>query len=120
LDGPCIIHRDFRPGNMIIHQNTLRGIIDWSSARSSLAEEDFCSIEHGEWGDFNGYKNVFLDGYRSIRTVPSYNAVITLLRQNTAIAVIGFTGKRNTWNNMHARPYIFNRKYMDMLDCGKL
>ncbi|WP_052694645.1 hypothetical protein [Candidatus Orientia mediorientalis] len=94
VDGPSIIHRDFR--EVIIHQNTLRGIIDWLSARSGFAEDDFCSIEHGEWENFNGYKNVFLDGYRSIRTMPSYNAVIPLLRLNRAIAVIGFTVKRNT------------------------
>lgn len=119
VDGPCIIHRDFRPGNIIIHQNTLRGIIDWSSVRSGFAEDDFCSIEHGEWGNFNGYKNVFLDGYRSVRTVPSYNAVIPLLRLNRAIAVIGFTVKRNTWSNIHARPYKFNRKYIDMFGLEK-
>lgn len=119
VDGPCIIHRDFRPGNIIIHKNTLRGIIDWSSARSGFAEDDFCSIEHGEWGNFNGYKNVFLEGYRSVRTVPSYNAVIPLLRLNRAIAVIGFTVKRNTWSNIHARPYKFNRKYIDMFDFEK-
>ena len=116
VDGPCIIHRDFRPGNIIIDQNSLRGIIDWSSARSGFAEDDFCSIEHGEWGDFNGYKNVFLDGYRSIRALPNYHPIIPLLRLNRAIAVIGFTVKRSTWNNIHARPYKFNREYIDMFD----
>lgn len=116
VDGPCIIHRDFRPGNIITHENTLRGIIDWSSARSSFAEDDFCSIEHGEWGNFNGYKNVFLDGYSSIRAVPSYKTIIPLLRLNRAIALIGFTVKRNTWNNIHQRPYKFNRKYIDMFN----
>jgi hypothetical protein len=38
------------------------------------------------------------------------------LRLNRAIAVIGFTVKRNTWNNIHVRPYKFNRKYIDMFD----
>lgn len=116
VDGPCIIHRDFRPGNIITHQNTLSGIIDWSSAKSSFAEDDFCSIEHGEWGKFNGYKNVFLDGYRSVRAVPSYHAIIPLLRLNRAIAVIGFTVKRNTWDNIHQRPYKINRKYIDVFN----
>ena len=116
VDGPCIIHRDFRPGNIIIHQDSLRGIIDWSSARSGFAEDDFCSIEHGEWRNFNSYKNIFLDGYQSIRTVPHYKAIIPLLRLNRAIALIGFTVKRNTWNNIHVRPYKFNREYIDMFD----
>lgn len=41
-DGPCIIHRDFRPGNLIIGRGKIQGIIDWSSARGGFAEEDFC------------------------------------------------------------------------------
>jgi hypothetical protein len=103
-------------GNIIIHQNSLRGIIDWSSARSGFSEDDFCSIEHGEWGNFNGYKNIFLDGYQSIRTVSHCKVIIFLLRLNSTIAVIGFTVKRNTWNNIHVRPYKFNREYIDMFD----
>ena len=112
-DGPCVIHRDFRPGNIIVENNKLRGIIDWSSARASFAEDDFCSIEHGEWGDFNGYKNYFLEGYSSIRTVPDYHQVIPLLRLNRAIAVIGFTVKRGTWNTANTRPYQLNRNFID-------
>jgi len=116
VDGPRIIHRDFRPGNIIIEENALRGIIDWSSARSSFAEDDFCSIEHGEWGDFNGHKNVFLAGYSSVRKIPNYSTIMTLLRLNRAIAVIGFTVKRSTWDNVHAKVYKFNRQYVDTFD----
>ncbi len=112
-DGPCIIHRDFRPGNIIVENNKLRGIIDWSSARASFAEDDFCSIEHGEWGDFNGCKNYFLDGYSSIRAVPDYHQMMPLLRLNRAIAVVGFTVKRGTWNTADTRPYQFNRNFID-------
>lgn len=112
-DGPCIIHRDFRPGNIIVENNRLCGIIDWSSARASFAEDDFCSIEHGEWGDFNHHKENFLEGYSSIRKIPEYNKLMPLLRLNRAIAVIGFTVKRNTWNTTDSRPYQFNRKFVD-------
>lgn len=48
-DGPCIVHRDFRPGNIIVNKEKVQGVIDWSSARASFAEEDFCPIEIGEW-----------------------------------------------------------------------
>lgn len=116
VDGPCIIHRDFRPGNIITQQNKLSGIIDWSSARSGFAEDDFCSIEHGEWGDFNGHKSIFLAGYQSIRAIPNYSAIMPLLRLNRSLAVIGFTVQKNTWNNIHAKPYKFNRQYVDMFD----
>ena len=36
-----------------------------------------------------------------------------LLRLNRAIAVIGFTVKRNTWNTTDSRLYQFNRKFVD-------
>ena len=113
VDGPCMIHRDFRPGNIIIENNKLQGIIDWSSARASFAEDDFCSIEHGEWGNFNGYKKNFLAGYSSTRTIPNYHKIMPLLRLNRAIAVIGFTVKCKTWNTVHTKAYRFNRDFID-------
>lgn len=116
VDGPCIIHRDFRPGNILIKNNCLSGIIDWSSARAGFAEDDFCSIEHGEWADFNGCKNVFLKGYSSVRQVPRYQKIMPLLRLNRALAVIGFTVKQGTWNTIRAKPYHFNRKFLDTFD----
>ncbi len=113
VDGPCIIHRDFRPGNIIVENKRLRGIIDWSSARASFAEDDFCSIEHGEWKDFNHHKENFFQGYSSIRNIPAYHHLMPLLRLNRAIAVIGFTVKRNTWNSTDSRLYQGNRKFVD-------
>ena len=119
VDGPCMIHRDFRPGNIIIQNDKLSGIIDWSSARSSFAEDDFCSIEHGEWGDFCGYKDDFLNGYSSIRIIPQYHKIMPLLRLNRAIAVVGFTTKRRTWNSCHSKPYQFNRNFLDTFEFTK-
>ncbi len=48
-DGPCIIHRDFRPGNILAAHGKVQGIIDWSSGRGGFAEDDFCPLEFGEW-----------------------------------------------------------------------
>lgn len=109
IDGPCIIHRDFRPGNVLVHAGKLQGIIDWSSARTGFAEEDFCLMEHGEWPN----KKAFLAGYASIRPVPNYMAIMTLLRLNKAIGTVGFTVKRGTWENSHARIYQLNRRFLE-------
>lgn len=113
VDGPCIVHRDFRPGNLIVNDGKLQGIIDWSSARASFAEEDFCSMEHGEWAIEPVCKKSFLAGYASIRPVPDYTAIMPLLRLSKAFATIGFTVKRGTWDKSHARVYQFNRGFLN-------
>ncbi|MFI5343211.1 MAG: aminoglycoside phosphotransferase family protein [Chlamydiales bacterium] len=113
VDGPCIIHRDFRAGNVIIDNGKIRGIIDWSSGRASFAEDDFCPMEHGEWPSHPTSKKAFLSGYASIRPVPDYSAVMPFLRLNRAIATVGFTVKRGTWDNSNARVYQFNRRFLE-------
>lgn len=113
VDGPCMIHRDFRPGNLIVDKGQLRGIIDWSSGRASFAEEDFCSLEHGEWPNSPHSKKSFLHGYESIRSVPNYGKIMPLLRISKSIATIGFTVKRRTWENSSARIYQFNRQFLE-------
>lgn len=115
VDGPCVVHRDFRPGNLIVNNGELQGIIDWSGARASFAEEDFCSLEHGEWLTSSQSKMSFLEGYASVRPIPDYRRLISLLRLNKAIATIGFTVKRGTWNSNHATIYQFNRGFLEML-----
>jgi aminoglycoside phosphotransferase (APT) family kinase protein len=90
VDGPCIIHRDFRPGNVIVDSGQIKGIIDWSSGRAGFAEEDFCSMEHGLWSIRPESKKPFLAGYANIRPTPDYNPMMPLLRLNKAIATVGF------------------------------
>ncbi len=115
VDGPCMVHRDFRPGNLIVHEGKLKGIIDWAGARISFAEEDFCSWEHGEWPHNLHHKKHFLAGYASVRQAPDYASLIPLLRLNKAIATIGFTVKRGIWENSHARIYRYNRQFLEKL-----
>lgn len=112
-DGPCIVHRDFRPANLIVHNDKLQGIIDWAGARASFAEEDFCTFEHGEW-KINPYnKKSFLSGYASIRPIPAYQKLMPFLRLNKAIAIIGFTVKRGTWRSTGSSIYQHNRQFLE-------
>ncbi len=119
VDGPCVVHRDFRPGNLIIHEGKLQGIIDWAGARASFAEEDLCSLEHGEWSNNTDSKKAFLDGYASVRSVPNYHHLISFLRLSKAIATIGFTVKRGTWKSNNAGVYQYNRNFLEILFAGE-
>ncbi|MDN3509425.1 MAG: aminoglycoside phosphotransferase family protein [Candidatus Neptunochlamydia sp.] len=113
VDDPCIVHRDFRPGNMLIWQGKLQGIIDWSSARSGFAEQDFCLIEHFKWAPGLKYKQAFFDGYSRIRPPPGYQLIMPLLQLESALGVIGYTVKSKTWNSSNENLYTFNRKFLD-------
>ncbi len=113
VDGPCMIHRDFRPGNMIVNNGKLQGIIDWSSARSSFAEDDFCPLEIGAWSSKPKIKTAFLSGYASVRPVPHYQALMPLLRLSRIIAAIGFMVKRGTWDGSSSHFYKSNRHLLD-------
>ncbi|MBY0109555.1 MAG: aminoglycoside phosphotransferase family protein [Candidatus Babeliaceae bacterium] len=113
VDGPRIIHRDFRAGNVIVSGGKVQGIIDWSSARASFAEEDFCFLEHGDWPTNSITKKSFLDGYASIRPVPDYNRMMPLLRMSRAIALIGFAVRRGIWKSTLSAKYQFNRNFLE-------
>jgi Ser/Thr protein kinase RdoA (MazF antagonist) len=113
VDGPCIIHRDFRPGNMLAYTHHIQGIIDWASARASFAEEDFCSMEHGVWAIAPQSRAAFLAGYATVRPVPEYSQLLPLLRLNKALATVGFTVKHNTWQTKSALLYRFNRSFLE-------
>lgn len=116
-DGPCVIHRDFRPGNIIAFEGKVQGIIDWSSGRGGFAEEDFCLLEFGEWSA--GCKDSFLEGYASIRKVPDYKSMMPLLRLSRAVAAVGFTVKRGTWESRNSKLYQFNLNHLESLDSGE-
>lgn len=112
-DGPCIIHRDFRLGNIITHNGKISGIIDWSSARASFAQEDFCFLEREKPPIDSASKNLFLVGYASVRPVPNYQTVMPLLLLHRSVAAVGFTVKRGTWNISNADMYQTNRQFIE-------
>ncbi len=112
VDGPCITHRDFRPGNVIINQRNVQGVIDWAGARAGFAEEDFSSLALGEWSTQEEIKKTFLEGYSSIRTVPNYDKIMPFLQLSRAIAIVGFTLKSGTWKTSNAKLFHQNFKLL--------
>lgn len=115
VDGPCIAHKDFRPGNLLVDQGKLKGIIDWAGARASFAQADLCLLEQGQWSKSPYGIKPLLDGYQSIRPLPDYTPLIPFFRFNKAIATIGFTVKRSTWNNKHSHLYQYHRQFLEQL-----
>jgi serine/threonine protein kinase len=115
VDGPCLVHRDFRPRNILATSQGITGIIDWSSSRFWFAEEDFFPLESGDWSKHSEQKKLFLRGYASIRPIPDYLRVMPLIGLNQALGVIGFTLKRQTWNGPHSSLYRSNLQQLESI-----
>lgn len=113
-DGPCIVHLDYRPGNIMVFEGKLQGIIDWSSARSGFAQADFVFMEHSVWQHNAASRDSFLSGYASVRPVPDYKDMMPLLRLNRALAVIGFLTKTNKIQ-AHDIFYQHNRQFIEAM-----
>lgn len=113
VDGPCMIHRDFRPGNLMIDHGKIQGIIDWSSGRSSFAEDDFCPLENKEWSSHANIRKAFLTGYSTIRQIPQFKEIMPFLKLSRAVAAIGFTVKRGTWESSSIDLYKKNRHFLN-------
>ena len=102
----------FRPGNIIVRIIASVESLIGHQPRAGFAEDDFCSIEHGAWGNFNHHKENFLEGYSSIRKIPNYHQLMPLLQLNRAMAVIGFTVKRNTWDTSDSKLYQSHKTFV--------
>jgi Ser/Thr protein kinase RdoA (MazF antagonist) len=112
LDGPCITHRDFKPGNIIVEKEQIQGLIDWEIAKNHFAEEDFSQMECLVWDAHPKTKQAFLDGYKSIRKLPDLELIMPVLRISKSLGAIGFTIKRKTHKDIHKFVFDKNLHYL--------
>jgi len=100
LSGPCICHRDFKPGNVIVFKDEIMGLIDWEIARFSFAEEDFATMEYLVWKENSETKASFFKGYESIRPLPNLE-LLSLMRIRKALGAMGFSIVRKYQSEFH-------------------
>ncbi|ALC85105.1 phosphotransferase [Bacillus sp. FJAT-22090] len=89
-DGPCIIHMDFRPGNILIHDNKVSGIIDFESARVGSTEIDFAKINRDVWCKYEGTRDAYISGYESIRPILNLDSILSFYSFYDAFNSIGW------------------------------
>lgn len=75
-DGPCIVHMDFRPGNILVNGNKVTGIIDFESARGGSSEIDFTKVNRYIWEVNPRTKLPYIEGYQTIRPVLALDRVL--------------------------------------------
>ncbi len=91
---PCLIHFDYRPGNILIRNGEIVGIIDYENARGGSAEIDFTKVSNTVWRTHSKGEKMFLDGYRSIRALPELEKVLPVYKFYHAIGGIAWCVRR--------------------------
>jgi aminoglycoside phosphotransferase (APT) family kinase protein len=68
--APCLVHNDFSPTNILVHDNTIAAVIDWDNAVIDAAHLDFVKMKYwtaknagGELAYNPGLFAAFVDGY---------------------------------------------------------
>lgn len=115
--GPCIVHRDYRPGNVIAHEGRVRAIIDFENALGSFPEEDFGQMEMLAWHSHPHSRTPFYAGYASVRPLPeNLDEILPVMHFLKSLGALGFTWERGTWQTHHASIYkknlIFIEKFL--------
>ncbi|MEW4220251.1 phosphotransferase family protein [Rossellomorea marisflavi] len=98
-DGPSFIHMDFRPGNILVRDDHVAGIIDFESVRIGSTELDFTKIERDVCQRFPGTREAFEDGYRSVRPLIDLDRVLPFYRMTDAFNSTGWSQRMGLEKN---------------------
>lgn len=93
-DGPCFIHMDFRPGNILVYENQVAGIIDFESVRIGATEIDFTKINRDIFMKYPGTMEAYQHGYESIRPLIDLQEVLPFYRFTDSFNSIGWCKRR--------------------------
>lgn len=74
-DENCLVHCDFRPGN-VLADSTVTGIIDFESARTGDGAYDFIKFHEALFHRPNGFWQNFLRGYSKFKSLPDLENLI--------------------------------------------
>jgi Ser/Thr protein kinase RdoA (MazF antagonist) len=98
-DGPCVVHMDFRPGNILINDNKVTGIIDYESARGGSTEIDFTKIKRYIWEVYPDTKQPYLQGYESVRPLADLDSLLPFYHFYDAFSAVAWCEKRGVEKN---------------------
>lgn len=93
-DGPCFIHRDFRPANILTSDNQVSGIIDFETARFGSTEIDFTKINRDIFLHNPGTREAYQEGYRSVRPLIDFDMILPFYRFTDAFTSLGWCRQR--------------------------
>jgi aminoglycoside phosphotransferase (APT) family kinase protein len=98
-DGPCIVHMDFRPGNILVNGNKVTGIIDFESARGGSSEIDFTKVNRYIWEVNPRTKLPYIEGYQTIRPMLALDTVLPFYDFYDAFSAVVWCKRRGIEKN---------------------
>lgn len=66
--SPTLIHYDYHPGNLLMQDSQITGILDFEGARGAVPALDFTKVQTELWEVRPETKGWFMDGYQSVRS----------------------------------------------------
>jgi len=109
-DGPCWVHFDYRPGNVLVQGTRITGLIDFESSRGGSADLDFIKVKNRVWDVCPGTKEAFLNGYTSVRPLPDIESTLPFYALHNAFGGIAWCVRRSGTEDP------FFRENMDRLE----
>jgi Ser/Thr protein kinase RdoA (MazF antagonist) len=95
-DGPCWVHFDYRPGNVLVQGKRITGLIDFESSRGGSGGLDFTKIQNEVWEVWPGTREAFLRGYGSVRPVPELDRALPFYTLHNAFGGIAWCVRRSS------------------------
>lgn len=93
-DYPSIVHMDYRPGNILVYNSRINGVLDFESSRIGSADIDFAKMKIYVWDVFDNTKKEFLEGYKGIRKLPNLDRTLTFYLLFNAFSGVSWCVKR--------------------------
>ncbi|WP_432662133.1 aminoglycoside phosphotransferase family protein [Wukongibacter baidiensis] len=98
-DYPSVVHMDYRPGNILIKNSRIVGLVDFENARIGSADVDFSKMKIYVWDQFTETKKEFLKGYREIRPLPDIEKTLPFYMLFNIFTGVGWCVKREKIND---------------------
>ncbi len=93
--GPCLLHNDFRPGNLLVdHGGRVVAVIDFESSTVGAAGADFTKIASYVWDRYPGTRQAFVAGYTQLCPLPNLADTLPLYRLLNAVGGLAWCVRR--------------------------
>ncbi|WP_409299390.1 aminoglycoside phosphotransferase family protein [Peribacillus sp. SCS-26] len=112
-DGPCLVHYDFRSGNILVKDSKVTGIVDFESSRGGASEVDFTKVNSWFLEGNPSLMNAYKSGYESIRKLPPLEQLLPFYTFFDALGSVNWCKKRG----MRRNSALLERSMAILMEC---